>query len=109
VYIYIVLPIELPILDEELATKLLEEAQRRKVSPQTLAQELLRQGLGARPHYHDLDGLTGTWSEAEAEAFLKAIALFEEVDKTLWCGEYPLRSSSVPQRLHFQSLCWGNC
>ncbi len=79
--------IELSPLDEELAARLLEESRRRRVSPQALAEELLRQGLGVEPHYHDLDALAGTWSEAKAEAFRKDIAPFEEVDETLWRGK----------------------
>jgi len=36
------------------------------------------------PTYHDLDALAGTWNEAEATAFLQAIADFKQVDQALW-------------------------
>jgi len=76
--------LELPVSDDELTAKLLEEAQRRGVRPQELAEELLRQGLGLGSVHHDLDSLAGTWSEADLEEFQATIKAFEEIDPKLW-------------------------
>lgn len=36
------------------------------------------------PPYHDLDALTGTWSDAEAEEFLDATRDFGKIDEEMW-------------------------
>ena len=62
--------------------------QRSKEAGQSLneaAIEALRRGLGlaeARPHYHDLDALAGTWHEDAA--FDAAITAQDQVDIRLW-------------------------
>jgi hypothetical protein len=77
-------------VDDAIATWLIEEAGRRGVSVDMVAGLLRRRGLewerrqAELPTYHDLDALAGTWSEAEATAFLQAIADFEQVDQALW-------------------------
>jgi hypothetical protein len=63
-------------VDDAIASWLIEESGRRGVSVETLAGLLLRRGLEWErrqvelPTYDDLDALAGTWSEAEAAAFL---------------------------------------
>jgi hypothetical protein len=77
-------------VDDATATWLIEEAGRRGVSVETVAGLLLRRGLewerrqAELQTYHDLDALAGTWSKAEATAFLQAIADFKQVDQALW-------------------------
>ena len=77
-------------LDETTSTWLVEEAKRRSVSVEAVARELIHQGIASAQKssplqtYHDLDSLAGTWTDEEAEEFLKAIADFEQVDEALW-------------------------
>ena len=77
-------------VDDPTATWLVEEAGRRGMSVERVAGLLLRRGVeweqrrAALPAYHDLEALAGTWSEDEANAFLHAVADFEQVDPTLW-------------------------
>jgi len=68
------------------AAKLRLEADRRGITIEELALELVQRGMATlqAPPYHDLDALAGTWSKEEAEAFLKAISEFEQVDEKLW-------------------------
>ncbi len=82
--------ITIPDVDDATARWLVEEAERRGVSVETVAGQLLQRGLewerrrAELPTYHDLDALAVTWSEAEAAAFLHAVADFEYVDPALW-------------------------
>lgn len=79
-------------IDEETASRLKEEAKRRRVSVNALILNLIKHGVevGSRTRrrrrrvYHDLDALAGTWTAKEASEFLKAIADFEQVDPELW-------------------------
>jgi hypothetical protein len=77
-------------IDDATARWLIEEAERRGVSVETVAEQLLLRGLeserrrAALPTYYDLDALAGTWSEDEAAAFLQVVADFEQVDQSLW-------------------------
>ena len=65
-------------------------ARREGISLNKAALRLLEQGAGLdRREDADrigasLDHLIGTWSEAEAEAFLDSIQLCEQVDAELW-------------------------
>ena len=82
--------ITIPDVDDATSRWLVEEAERRGVSVETVAGQLLQRGLewerrrAALPTYHELDTLAGTWSEDEAAAFLQAVANFEQVDPALW-------------------------
>ena len=82
--------ITIPDVDDATSRWLVEEAERRGVSVETVAGQLLQRGLewerrrAELPTYHDLDALAGTWSAAEAAAFLHAVADFEHVDPALW-------------------------
>jgi hypothetical protein len=77
-------------IDDATASWLMAEAKRQGVSVERVAGQLLQRGLEWErrrtelPTYHDLDALAGTWSEAEALAFLQAVADFEHVDPALW-------------------------
>ncbi|GEM_PF-6491392 len=36
------------------------------------------------PVYHDLDALAGTWTDREADDFLRDVSDFDKVDENLW-------------------------
>jgi len=77
-------------IDDEVAHRLKDEAQRQGTSVNSLILQLVRKGVGLqatvprRPVYHDLDSLAGTWNAEEASAFLDSISDFEQVDPGLW-------------------------
>jgi len=77
-------------IDDETASRLKEEAKRRRVSVNALILNLIKHGVEAgsrmrrRRVYHDLDALAGTWTAKETSEFLKAIADFEQVAPELW-------------------------
>jgi hypothetical protein len=79
-------PIVLEHLDDAVLTWIAKEAEQRGLSVETMILELIRQGIKNTQleTYHDLDALAGTWSDKEADEFLKAIAEFEQVDEKLW-------------------------
>ena len=77
-------------LDNETFRLLQIEAERRGGDVPTVASALLAEHLksnnvprGDVPH-HDLDHLAGTWSAAEANEFLEAIADFGRVEPEAW-------------------------
>ena len=77
-------------IDDQTASRLKEEAKRRRGSVNALILNLIKHGVEAdsrmrrRRVYHDLDALAGTWTAKEASEFLKALADFEQVDPELW-------------------------
>lgn len=76
-------------VDSKTLYRLKEEAARYEISVNTLILNLVKNGLGLSsqrtlPIYHDLDALAGTWSEKKANAFLKDISDFEQIDKEIW-------------------------
>lgn len=78
-------------LDNDSLEWIEREAQRRGLTPEEIARELIRKGIpslqGERPglpSYHDLDTLAGTWNEEETKSFLQQIADFGRVDEELW-------------------------
>ncbi len=79
-------------LDSEVISRLRAEAQRRGIKLGKLIAELLESALGTVPDAHEkqapgkrsLSDLAGTWSHEEAEAFLAAIADFEQIDQDIW-------------------------
>ena len=87
-----IMPVSITIddLDGGVVERLRCEAQRRGVDVSAVAREILREGLGPIDQpaegrvCHDLDALAGTWSPDEAEAFLSAVAGFEQLDEDLW-------------------------
>lgn len=77
--------------DKELERRLREVARTRGVSLNQAALILLREGAGlleprrpARVVGDTLDPLIGSWSAEEEAEFLKALAVFETVDPSLW-------------------------
>jgi DNA polymerase III delta subunit len=73
-------------LDDASAIWIEQEAERRGLSVEQVALELIQQAIKAAQlkTYHDLDDLAGTWSDEEADEFLSVIADFERVDEKLW-------------------------
>ena len=77
-------------IDEEMASRLKEEAKRQRVSVNALILKLIKSGVEAssrmqrRRVYRDLDSLAGTWTAKEASEFLNAVTDFEQVDPELW-------------------------
>jgi hypothetical protein len=77
--------------DKDLERRLRGVAKARGVSLNQAALILLREGAGLeapRRRAHTigdpLDGLIGSWSEAEESEFLQAISPLEEIDPSLW-------------------------
>lgn len=81
-------------IDGTLERRLREEARRRGLSLNRTVLLLLRQATGlAKPteyperrpkRFTDLDHLAGTWSDAQADEFDKAVEVFEQIDGELW-------------------------
>ena len=82
-------------IDEQTSSLLKQEAKRRGISMNALILELLRRGVGlssAKPTYHDLDHLAGTWTAEEAAAFLETQQDFERIEEDL-CKRTPVGAS----------------
>jgi hypothetical protein len=76
-------------VDDKLREALRREAQERGLSLNRLVLQLLRESVGLtapslQELYHDLDELAGTWSEEEAAAFEKELAIQRTIDERLW-------------------------
>ena len=77
-------------IDDATVEWLKAEAERKGVSIESLAVELIQKGAGRAPEsstqpvYHELDSLAGTWTEEQATEFLKAVEDFELIDEHLW-------------------------
>jgi plasmid stability protein len=77
-------------LDEQALQRLKAEAAEQGSSVNTLVVRLIETATGVRTaartrtEHHDLDALSGTWSDDEAAAFNAAIAVFEQPDAGLW-------------------------
>lgn len=66
-----------------------KEANKQKISVNSLILHILEQGLGMthrakRPVFHDLDHLAGTWNAKDKEIFDDQIKSFENIDEELW-------------------------
>lgn len=66
-----------------------QRAKKKGVSVNKVVISLLQDDLGeseARParRYHDLDGLAGSWTKQEAEAFKKTLAQQRTADPEIW-------------------------
>jgi len=66
-----------------------QRAKKKGVSVNKVVIGLLQEHLGeSKPRlvrrYHDLDGLAGSWSKQEAEAFEKALAKQRAIDPEMW-------------------------
>lgn len=76
-------------IDDSLSQALKDLARDQGVSLNTLALRLIREATGVDKRkrtilHHDLDGLAGTWSEADELAFTAAARSFEVVDEDMW-------------------------
>ena len=73
-------------LDDTSATWIEQEAKHRGLSIEQIILELVQKAAkhAQLETYHDLDDLAGTWSDEQADEFLRVIADFERVDETLW-------------------------
>ena len=76
-------------LDDQALARLKNQAEQEGSSLNSLVLRVL-QGTGTPVHvnvlkkFDDLNGLVGTWSEKEAQAFERNTAAFAEVDAALW-------------------------
>lgn len=71
----------------ELAQALRREKERRGVSINQIALELLSTGLGlqpGQPRSNGLAALAGSWTLEDVEAFESATAMFEQIDRGVW-------------------------
>lgn len=67
------------------AQGLAREAERRGVSQNQMAIELLQKSLGlAGDHDNGLGRFAGTWTPAEFDAFNEAVASLRSIDRELW-------------------------
>jgi len=69
--------------------KLKKEAEKQKISVNSLILQIVEQGLGniiprKKSLFHDLDHLAGTWSKEDESEFNKNIESFEKGDKQVW-------------------------
>jgi plasmid stability protein len=76
-------------IDETMAKKLRESAEKEGMSMNAFILKILREVLKLSKkrrgsEYHDLDMLAGTWKEEDALEFEKSTASFEVVDEALW-------------------------
>jgi hypothetical protein len=74
-------------IPSEMMALLKHEAKKLHISVNVLILKMIERELGctsAKPIYHDLDYLSGSWSSAEQKAFEKNTEYFEEIDKGLW-------------------------
>lgn len=78
--------ISIPDSDEMTVSWIRKEAQRRGLSIEAMTLELVRKGIASSQPgpFYDLDALAGTWTQEQAEEFLRAIADFERIDEKLW-------------------------
>ena len=77
-------------VDEKLSAALKREAARRDTSVNKTIIRLLAEAVGTasrqeRPAVnHELDHLSGVWTEEDAAEFGAAAACFEEIDEEMW-------------------------
>ena len=73
-------------LDDTSVMWLEKEAERKSLPIEQVVLDLIQQAIknAELETYHDLDDLVGTWSDKEADEFLRVIADFERVDEKLW-------------------------
>ncbi|BAP55413.1 hypothetical protein THII_1116 [Thioploca ingrica] len=72
-------------IDEGTLAKLQQEAYRREINVNELARQLIQSFLDSYSIiHHDLDKLSGTWTEQEANEFLSVTQDFSLIDKGIW-------------------------
>lgn len=82
--------IELTNVDNVIFERLSFEAEKQGIDLKTLILTLIRKSLGLEKindkneDYHDLDYLSGTWTDQDAKDFNVHSLGFEAIDKDLW-------------------------
>jgi len=75
-------------IDDHVKKLLKAEAVKNGMSVNGLILSYIHKGVGidpvSRTRYHDLDHLSGTWSDAEKEEFMRAISHFDQIDEEMW-------------------------
>jgi len=77
-------------IEDEILERLKSEATRFGVDLNTFIIALFKNAVGITPVaspdglYHDLDYLSGTWTDEDAEMFNHATADFNKIDDELW-------------------------
>jgi hypothetical protein len=76
-------------LDEDLVSRLREEAQRRGVAVDALVAQVIQEKLPPPEAFNgtvqrDVTGLAGVWTDEDAREFFEAIKDLEQVDEELW-------------------------
>lgn len=78
-------------IPDELTREIKKEAKKKKISLNRAFLSLLEKKTGIKESrkkemnlYHDLDHLSGIWSEQEAGAFKKTLELQRKIDEDLW-------------------------
>ena len=74
-------------LPPELVRKIRQTARDQRTSANKAVLRLLEEKTGAakgQAVHHDLDGLAGTWSASEANAFDRALARQRAIDEGMW-------------------------
>jgi hypothetical protein len=88
-------------LDDTSATWLEQEAERRSLPVEQVALELIQQAIkdAQLETYHDPDDLAGTWSDEEADEFLRAIADLEVTIPAQWGRKLSIDQDELRQVL----------
>ena len=76
-------------IDPLLSEAIKIQAQKNNESINKTALKILREAVGLSDNpvyktYHDLDNLSGTWSEEDEIEFNKNIQDFKKIDKEMW-------------------------
>ncbi|MGH7253887.1 MAG: hypothetical protein ACREIE_08825 [Nitrospiraceae bacterium] len=82
-------PITLRKLPDALARLIRRKAETEGISLNRAVIAVLQERVGgvrpsAEPRHHELDALAGSWSDAEAQAFNRALAAQRAIDPDLW-------------------------
>ena len=82
--------IEISNVDKVIFERLSFEAEKQGIDLKTLVMKLIKRSLGLEKineknnGYHDLDHLSGTWTEQDAKDFAVNTLGFESIDQELW-------------------------
>jgi len=77
-------------IDDSTSRWIKEESKRRGIEVEQVIIKLIHKGMNIEKGpaqlqtYHDLDALSGTWNDEQANEFVKAITDFEKPDDQLW-------------------------
>ena len=71
-------------LPDQVTRSIRQRAATEGISLNRAVIKVLEERLGSDAVHHDLDDLAGSWSEAEARAFDRALAAQRAIDPELW-------------------------